>query len=499
MAHSETSCAGPNRCSASERRSIVFVARNSWYRTARCAVLLLAQCLMSAQAFAQQLIGPALNDTSLQQLEILPTPRPEPTGVPPAGLTLAQLEQMALLSNPSLSRSAALVGAARGSWVQTGLAPNPSVGYEGQQLGSGGLAEQQGVLFSQEIVSGGKLRLNRAVAERSIAVARQDFAAQQLRVLTDVRIAYYQVLIAQRQIDLSNKLLDISNQGAQTADALYRAKEAGRADLLQAQLEVENSQILAQNARNRHDAAWRGLAAVTGNPQLSPQPLLGDATGPPQEFDFEETLTRIRATSPEIQAAMIDFERARAALDRARVEPVPNVFVQGLVNVIDNGIGGNPDGGVAVTVPVPIFDRNQGAILRAQHEIAAASRAVSQIELDLQNRLAATFEQYANARSQVIRYRDRILPAAEESLKLNRQVYEAGQISYVVLLTAQRTFSQTHLNYLEAVRSLRVSETEIEGLLLRGSLQYRSGTPSPTEAGRGEQSAPIGGVELFHR
>jgi outer membrane protein, heavy metal efflux system len=313
-----------------------------------------------------------------------------------------------------------------------------------------------------------------------------------------VRIAFYQVLVAQRQIDLTTNLVNISRQGAETADALYRAKEVGRADLLQAELEVESAQILAQNARNRHDAAWRSLAAVVGNRILPPQPLLGDVTGAPKEFDFEDTLARIRASSPEVRAAQLEWERARVALERARVEPVPNVFFQGLVNTVDYGIGGKPDGGVAATVPVPVFNRNQGTIYRAQQEIAAARRAVAQVELALQDRLAATFERYANARAQAIRYRDRILPTAEESLELNRKMYEAGQTGYVTFLTAQRTFFQTHLNYLDALRSLRVAETEIEGLLLRGSLQYRTSNPPATTPGIGEQAAPIGGVELFH-
>jgi len=363
-----------------------------------------------------------------------------------------------------------LVGAARGNWIQVGLLPNPTAGYEGQQLGSGGRAEQQGVTFSQEIVRGGKLRLNRAVAEQELVRAQQELAAQQQRVLTDVRLAFYQVLIAQRQIDLTANLVRISTKGAEAAEALFKAKEAGRADILQSQLEVENARMLSQNARNRHDSAWRGLSAVVGIRNLPVQPLEGDAFAPPKEFSFEEALARLHITSPEIAIAMTQMTRARATLDRARVESIPNVSVQGVVNVVDNGIGGRPDGSLALSIPIPVFNRNQGAILKAQHEIAAAEQAFQQVELDLQNRLALTFERYANARNQVERYRTTILPAAQESLDLTRKMYEAGEASFLVLLTAQRTFSQTNLNFLDAVRELRIADIEIEGLLLRDSL-----------------------------
>lgn len=402
-------------------------------------------------------------------------PLPTPEKLPPAvaaktQLSLEDLEHMALSSNPAIIQASALVGAARGNWIQVGLLPNPTVGYDGQQLGSGGLAEQHGVMFSQEIVRGGKLRLNRAVAEQEIARAQQDLAVQQQRVVTDVRMSFYHVLLAQRQIDVTEDLVRISRQGAKSVDTLFRAKEAGRADVLQAQLEVENAEVLTRNARNKHDAAWRTLCAVVGNPTLPQQALDGDAFAAPKEIDFDEALNRLQSTSPEIAAAMTDIGRARFALDRANVEPVPNVTLQGLVNVIDNGIGGKTDAGINISVPIPVWNRNQGAVLRAQHEIAAAEQALQKLELGLQSRLAPTFERYANARNQVERYRAAILPAAQESLELTRKMYEAGEANFLYLLTAQRTFSQTNLNYLEALRELRISEVEIEGLLLRDSL-----------------------------
>jgi outer membrane protein, heavy metal efflux system len=77
--------------------------------------------------------------------ENLPPAGVQPPAPPAAAgalvLTLADLEQIALQTNPSIARQAALVGAARGNWVQVGLPPNPSAGYLGQQLGSGGRAE----------------------------------------------------------------------------------------------------------------------------------------------------------------------------------------------------------------------------------------------------------------------------------------------------------------------------------------------------------------------
>lgn len=459
---------------------------------AAAAAYALAECGSNASA------AEALSLKSPAAMAVLePLPPVDPDAMSATGLALSDLEQLALTSNPSLRRMAALVGAARGNALQAGLPPNPSVGYEGQQLGSGGLAEQHGVLFSQEIIRGGKLRLSRAVADRERMRREQDLIAQELRVLTDVRIGYFQALLAERQIELANTLMTISEEGAHTVDELFQAEEVSRADVLQAQLEVENARIIGQNSRNRHLAAWQELAAVVGDPALAPQDLVGDPAAPTPTLDYQNALTRILSSSPEVASALVEIERANVMLQRARVEPVSNVNVEGLVNWRDNGIGGKPDGGLAVSVPIPVFNRNQGAIAQANHELMAARQALNELELSLQKRLASTFEQYSNARNQTERYRAMILPSADESLAITRKMYAAGEANYTALLTSQRTYSQTQLNYLEAVRALRIAEAEIEGMLLSGSLENGNDSVKTTSDLR--NSPAPGGIGVFGR
>ncbi len=405
--------------------------------------------------------------------EALPLSPPATSPVVVQGLTLADLETMALAGNPSIARTSALLDAARGNYIQVGLPPNPSAGYEGQQIGSRGLAEQDGVFVSQEIVRGGKLKLNRQVAAQEWVRAEQELSAQQQRVLTDVRVAYYEVLIAQRQDSLTTELLQVARRALNVAEGLLKGKEVGRVDVLQAELETENAEIIARNARHRRAAAWQRLSAVVGNPSLPIQDLDGDLEHPHGEYTWDGSLQLVLTNSPEIAAAVANVERARWAVQRAVVEQTPNVTVLGLVNWRDNGIGGRSDGGISVGVPLPLWNRNQGGIIQAQGQVAAAERALDQLELALQDRLTPVYERYANAFHQVARYRTKILPAAQESLDLTRQLYQGGETGFVNLLLAQRTYSQTNLNYLESLRALRGAEAEIEGLLLSGSLESR--------------------------
>ena len=387
------------------------------------------------------------------------------------GLSLVSLEATALASNPSIQRISARVGAARSRALQVGLSPNPQVGIDFQQLGSDGLAEQYGVLVRQEMVRREKLKLNRSVVLHEAEVLDQELVAQRQRVLTDVRIAYVRALRAERQIKLTRQLTEIARQGVIATNQLLGAGEIGRADVLQAEIELESAAILLHNAENKQRAVWRNLAAVTGQASLEIQPLAGDIQDRDQEIAFESALQDLRSRSPEVAAALSEIERARCNLKRQQIETLPNVTVQGLINWRDNGIDGDPDGAITVALPLPLWNKNQGGIREARYQLGAAQHALGQVELELQHRLTPVFERYRNAKEQVRRYEDNIIPKAAETLELTRQTFELGEVSFINLLTVQRTFAKTQLAHLNAQEELRVARAEISGMLLSGSFQ----------------------------
>lgn len=400
--------------------------------------------------------------------EVIPAPV---VGQAADAWTLTDVENAALEGNPTLTELQARLEAARGRWVQAGLPQNPLIGYSGQQLGSRGVAEQDGVLVQMEIVRLQKLRLNRAVAAEEITIAEQELFAQEQRVLTDARIGFYEVLTAQRRVEINEELVAISRQAVKTAEQLLNAKEVSRIDLLQARVESDQTRILLENARQRARAAWRSLSAVLGQPDAPEQKLKGELGAGFPMHEWEASLNRLLGASPEISVALAEIERARQAVARARVEKKPNLTVQGIVQH-DNSVHSH-NGALQVTFPIPVLNRYQGLVRAAESDLMAAEQNLRRTELDLQHRLAPVFERYAATRNQVARYSEDIIPTAQESLELAQAAYRAGEIGFLPLLTAQRTFTQTNLSYLEALRELWSASLEIDGLLLTGSLESR--------------------------
>jgi cobalt-zinc-cadmium efflux system outer membrane protein len=399
-----------------------------------------------------------------------------PIREPLGGLTLSDLEHTALRNNPTLAQARARVQAARGVWQQVGLYPNPVAGYSAEEMGDDGTAGKQGAFVGQEFVTGGKRQLSRAVAGQEVARLEQEWAAQQFRVLTDVRTTFYDALVAQRTVELADRLVKVADEGLRAAEALLKAKEASRVDLLQARVEANTARILLEDAQNRHQGAWRRLAAVVGMPDMAPGPLAGNVEDVGLPLRWEDALSRVLSESPELAAAAARVRAARWATERARVEWVPNVEVEAAVHH-DNATGDDVVG-TRVALPLPLFNRNQGNIVAADARLVAAQRGLERVRLSLQNRLAEVFRRYANAGQQVEKYRGTILPDAKETLDLMTAGYRQGEFSYLNLLTAQRTYFQSNLAYLESLLELKSARAQIEGLLLTGSL---NGSPEPRE------------------
>jgi len=393
---------------------------------------------------------------------------PQPQGFR-AALTLDDLERIALQSNPTLVQAAMAVRAAQGGYVQAGLYPNPGIGYAGGDTGLEGTSGQQGAVFSQEIVTGGKLRLGRAVAGHEVQQARYGFEAQRWRVLNDVRGGYYEVLLAQRMIDVNQQLVRIAAEGLKATEQLRAAQEVSQADVLQAGVEAEVANLSLHEAGNRHQAAWRRLTGLLGRPEMGPAPLAGDVDAELPEFDWQKTLIRLWTQSPELAQARAGVQRARCELALQYAERVPNLEVDVWAKYDATTEEGLAD--VGLGLPLPLFNRNQGNIVKAQAELTAAQREVQRVELELRDRLVAAFEQYANARRKVVSYKKIILPNAQKSRDMIRVGYREGEFGYLTLLTVQRTYFSASLDYLANLRELWARTVELEGMLLSGGLQ----------------------------
>jgi cobalt-zinc-cadmium efflux system outer membrane protein len=379
------------------------------------------------------------------------------------------LEGIALENNPTLAVAASRVEVARGRQQQARLYPNPVVGYHATEIGNLGTAGQQGAFVSQRIITGGKLGLDQVIAGKEIDEENFRLNAQRQRVLSDVRIRFYDALVAQKRVDLTKDLTRISDELVKATETLIAAGRGTENDLLQAEIKSDESYILLDNSGNEQVEAWRRLVAVVGVPTMQEVSLEGQLAADLTPIDWDGCFAMVLGNNPTLSAARARVDRARLVACRARKEPIPNVDVS--ISMRHHNVTSDNVANVQVSIPLPIFDKNQGNIRSAVAEWVAASNDVKRIELSLQDRLAVAYRRYANAYQQVGRYRDRMVPRAQRSLDLVTDGYQKGQVQYLTLLTAQQTYLQVNLSYLKSLRELQVASSIIEGQLLTDSLR----------------------------
>ncbi len=392
-------------------------------------------------------------------------------------IRLEELEQMALASNPTLLQADAEIRTTKARQLQSGLYPNPRVGYSGEEIRGGSFGGgQQGFFVSQTFVTAGKLGLNRKILGHEVRISEIEAEEQRLRVTNAVRLAYYRVLAAQEKLDTKKDLLRIAEDMVKTARQLQNIGQADDTEVLQAEVEQQQEEMAVAMRENTLRQDWRSLTAVIGKPDLEMRTVVGNLEKDLPSLDDQEVLQALVRQSPAVRIAGAVVDRAQAVLARERREPIPDIEVRGGLqqNRELSEITGRPAGlqGFAeVGVQLYVFNRNQGNIQAARFQIERAQQEEQRVELVLRERATGFLDMYHNSGIMAERYRTQLLPRAQKAYELIVQKYGLMLASYPQVLTVQRTLFQLQTDYIAALEGLWMNAITLQGLLLTDGLE----------------------------
>ncbi len=392
-------------------------------------------------------------------------------------ITLEELQQMALQSNPTFAQAAANVQAAEGRKKQSGLYPNPIVGYQGEQIRGGSFhGGEEGFFVQQDIILGGKLGLNRRIFDQELKQAETEAEEQKLRVITNVRMSYIQALAAQQMLELRQNLSKLANDAVETSHQLANVGQADAPDVLESEVEAQQAQLVVTLAEQNQQRIWKALAAVVGNPRLPLMKLEGKLEDTPP-INAEELVEKIVNESPAVRIAEFGVKRAEAALAREKREPIPDLQLRGGMEQngeLLSGPGGRAVGlqGFAdVGVRIPLFNRNQGNIATAKADAERARREVERVKLLLRERAASVVQNYTYSQTAVDRYKNQMIPTARKAYEMYSKRYQAMAAAYPQVLIAQRTLMQLEVSYITALESFATSSLSLQSYLLTDGLE----------------------------
>jgi cobalt-zinc-cadmium efflux system outer membrane protein len=410
---------------------------------------------------------------------------------------LNDLVKMASEHNPALTQAQSEIEAARARTLQSGLYPNPTLGYRGDEIRGGSYGGgEQGFFVQQPIILGGKLALDRKVRAAAEKLREVDADAQRQRVENDVRMAYYRVLAAQERLALKRSILAISQSTVRIVGQLGRVGQADETEILEAEAEEQRMEIAVGIAEQMLRREWTMLVSVVGVPSLPAGGVAGriDADLPP--LDQQQLLASLLSESPAIRSAQAGVERARASLQRAKREPIPDLVVQGGLqqNLESLGVSQNRKVGLQgfaeVGVQLHLWDRNQGAIAAESAGVEAAREEARRVELELRNRFAMYGEDYGSSRLIADKYRLEILPRLERAYKLMVEQYGLMTASFIRVLILERMLYENETAYVDALEHTWTSSVALRGFLLDGSLESQNprSSASPNRGGETWQS-----------
>lgn len=360
--------------------------------------------------------------------------------------------------------------------------PNPEAGVEFENFaGSGELsgtdALETTLILSQLIELGGKREARVRVAEGAWRVSALDYEAERLAVLTETSARFVRVLEIQQRVEIAERAQDLAEESRRVIDRRVQAGDVSPIDEIKARLESESARISADRLKRDLDAARRELSAMWDQDEPAFTSLLGslDDIGPAAP-PLTDLAARVEA-HPEVQRWVAEAERRVAAVEFERAQAVPDINA-GLgiryVNEIEDAalVG-------SVSVPLTVFDRNQGGILSARLLAAQAFDEGRASRRELATRLNREYSRLTASYHEAQAIAGVLLPAARDAYDATRRAYEEGKIPYLSVLDAQRTLFDTEAQRLEALAEYHTALVQVEGLISAPLDAVQLETPSP--------------------
>ena len=398
-------------------------------------------------------------------------------------LTLPEVIAKVLLNNPELEAFSLEVRAREARALQAGLYKNPNLVIDVEDVfGSGAFRDVQSsqstLLLSQVIELGGKRAKREKEALSHKDLAFWDYEAARMNILTRVAKAYTDALTAQEKLKLARELVQLSENSYNAVKARVDAGKVSPIHEVKAQVALSTTRIQQQQADNNLKAAYRRLATFWG----SMTPRFKQVTGllyriaPVPPFD---TLTGHMQSNPDLARWAAEMAQRTAAVDLEQANAVPNLKVgagaRWIEDTNDNAFV------VEFSIPIQLFDRNQGDIAEARHRVAKAKAERRAIELKLNAALATGYTRLANAHSRVTSLKTKILPGARTAFEAVNEGYRFGKFGYLEVLDSQRTWFNARSQFLDALAEYHKAVADVERLTGQAVSPVPEPRPQPRE------------------
>ncbi len=377
--------------------------------------------------------------------------------------SLDNIVALALEHSPAMAGAEGFLKQSRGQQISAGAYPNPSIsGTAGRGAirdpSTGVRVTEHTVSVEQPLEYSGKRQARQEAADAGVAGANAALEETRLTLIADVKVAFYQLLLAQRDAELAIQNLTMVEEVLRTVKVRVAAGEATSFDTMKATVEVQKAQKEVARAQSVLLVARTRLNTLAAGALGKQFSIQGDFQSSRLGLELDHLAALALEQHPTVQRLTKLAEQAGHTVQYERASRVPNVIVLGSYH----REAGDESVTAGLSVPLPLWYRRQGEI-----ETALGTKYRAEAErLRAQNELEQAITQYAQevrtAQDQLQVFETGLLKQAEQTLTVARTSFRQGAASLLDVLDAQRVYRQTLLEYAQVRADLSIALVRLE-------------------------------------
>jgi cobalt-zinc-cadmium efflux system outer membrane protein len=388
------------------------------------------------------------------------------TPLSPDYLSLETATDQFLRKNLAVEAARLEVGVAEAERIGAGLRPRPGLTVSAENLRLSGETpasrlHEYGISVAQPIELGNRKALRMEVAERTVSVSEARLTEVLRRQLFDVKRTYYESVLARVLLEIEQENRDNFEGLVKFNTVRFEEGYIAEGDLLKVRLERTKFDFAVANAQLALRRAKIRLLELIGERDFERAVRLEISNrlqAPAVDLNLMQLKETALVNRPEIKVAEAELALAQSSikLERSRakgeVTPYGGYKRVGVDNTLLAG----------VTVPLPIGNRNQSGIARAEAEQKVAETSLSFVRNRTLAEVDAAYRAYETAREQVRAYEAGLLKQADESREIQLGAYQEGATELITLIEAQKTRTEVRASYYRAIFDYYTSIFQLE-------------------------------------
>lgn len=388
-------------------------------------------------------------------------------------LSLPQVIEYSLQNNGDIKALRKEKGIRDAAKVKAGLLPNPTLEVEG---GTGALTGNSGennlsLGVSQEIILAGKREKRLALAERELEMYRWQVQDRERLLRDAVQSAFFDLILAEKRLALSKRFIALNQQLSDVTKERLKSGDVPELETTLVKVELARSEGKKMEAEKTLQQDQARLFQLIGLPSGENPAISGDFTlMVPLPRDLAALKQIAHENRPDLRALKVEKNKGDSDVILAEAESIPNLTA-GLAVKRDTTtieLGGLQDRdttytvGVKLSMPIPLFDRNQGGTQEALAKKSSAGSRLLTATKTIEREVETAYASFVNTEGVLALYRNDILPQLEKNLQLTQEAYRLGEVGILAVIEEQKKFFEVNDGYLAALHGRQTALLKLE-------------------------------------